>query len=333
MFFTHFERLLESTPWLFGLALMLLVLPVLTVVGAVGVSFFTSLSGRAGGKVFADKLAKQVAQFGVIILGLWLMLISARWGLWALSWWPAGVVGQGFYPLFFDVPGHMALAASLSLIVLARFWKRGKRVSGAHLALGGVSLVLWLATLAAFLGGVFWRLGGNVPPGTRLTMDALTSMVGCPMPWLIWGGSFFLALSLGAGIALLYLVARRNREDYGRDYYVWGVRRCAWWAIIAGVMLAGWTKAVFWRGVVAGSDRTTLSGVDWVSDTITAMVGHPVMPTLTISLCLALLSWLCLVPVLKSQTPLRMKGWMLLHALLAVSSLTALCRMYGELLG
>jgi len=333
MYFTHFERLLEPGPWLFGLRLMLLASPLLVVAGTVGISFFTALSGRAGGKVFADKLARQVAQFGVIILGLWLLLVSARWGMWVASWWPAGAISQVFYPLFFDVPGHLALAASLSSIVLARLWRRGKRASGAHLAVGGASVVLWLATLAAFFGGVFWRLGGNVQPGARLSVDGVMSVVGCPMPWLIWGQSIFLAASLGAGMSLLYLLARRNREDYGRDYYVWGVKRCAWWVIIAGVVQAGWAKAVFWRGALAGADRTMLAGFDWVSATVTAMLGHPAMPALATSLCLALLSWLCLVPVLRTQTPLRMKGWMLLHALLAVFSLTSLCRMYAELLG
>lgn len=332
MFIERFKGLLEPWPWLFSLGLMLLVLPLLIAAGAAGVSFFVAWSGRANGKVFADKLAKQLVEFGVIVLGLWLFLVLARWGMWAAAWYSTGELSQDFYRLFFDTPGHLVLVATLASIALVRVWKRSRRTSGAHLVLGALSMILWLAILLAFIVGALWHLGG-VSSEAKLSLEGFMAIVADPLPWLVWGQAIFLALALGAGFALVYLLARRNIEDYGRDYYGWAVQRCAWWAIIAGIAQAGWAKAVFWRGVLARQDRQDLAGPDWVRDTIGSMLGHPAMPALFVSLSLALLAWLSLVPVLKTQTPLRMKGWMLLYAALAVLSLTALCRMYGELLG
>lgn len=330
MSFGNFAGLLEPGAWALGLGLTLFALPLLTAAGAVGVSFFVALSGRTGGKVFADKLSRQLAEFGVIVLGAWLLLVSARWGLWAASWWPAGEVGRGFYGLFFDIPGQMALLSTLTSIALVRVWRRNKRMTGAHLTLGGVSTLLWSATLAAFVAGALWRLD-NATVETKLSAEWFAAAVTDPLAWLVWGQLLLLALAGGAGFGLLYLLARRNKEDYGRDYYCWSVKHCAWWAILAGIVHAGWVKAVFWREALARTERTNLAGADWVSDTIHALAGHEAMPALVVALGLVLAACLCLIPVLRTQTPLRMKGWMLLHAGLLLLVVAAVSRMYADL--
>lgn len=330
-----FENFPHTGPWLPSLGLMLLSLPLLVVAGVGKVAFFTAWNGRTREKVFSAKLAKQLAEFGVIILGLWLLLISARWFFWVMSWWPVGDVGRGFYPLFFDMPGHVLLVATLASIALVRLWKKNARTSGAHLLLGAVSIALWLATLLLFVAGASLQGESGLSGDrlTRLTMDSLGIAASEPLTWLAWGQAVFLACAAGGGVALLYLVARRFREDYGRDYYGWAVKRCAWWAVLAGIVQAGWAKAAFWRGALMHQDRAAIAGADWISETITAMLAHSAMPFLVVALCLALGAWLCLVPVLRTQTPLRMKGWMLLHAVLAVVSVTAFCGMYLELFG
>lgn len=328
----QFENLLEIGPWLLSLDLIVVIAPLLLAAGTMGISFCTSWAGGVGGKVFADKLAKQLSEFSVIVLGLWLLLVSARWGLWLADWWPAGTVGRGFYPLFFDLPGHLALAATLASIGLVRLWKRGRRATGGHLALGGVATVLWAAVLILFTVGSLWRLRDGQAAAKMidgLAWPVLTD----PLAWLVSGHALFTAAAMAAGLSLLYLLARRNAEDYGRDYYVWSIKRCAWWAVIAGIVQAGWAKAVFWREVLAGPDRSMLAGTDWINDTIVAVLGHAALPALALSLVLAVSAWLCLVPVLRSQTPLRMKGWVLLHAALVVAGSAAFSRMYVELLG
>jgi len=330
MSFSHVAELLEPGAWASSLGLTLFVLPLLIAAGAVGVSFFVALSGRTGGKIFADKLSKQLAEFGMLVLGLWLLLVSARWGLWAASWWPAGDVGRGFYPLFFDIPGHLALLSTLTSIVLVWFWRRNRRATGAHLTLGAVSALLWSAALAAFVAGALWRLD-NAAVETKLGADGFAAAMTDPLAWLAWGQLLFLALSASAGCGLLYLLARRNKEDYGRDYYCWSVKYCAWWAVLAGIIHAVWVKAVFWRGAWAHAEGTDLAGADWISNTMPALAGHEAMPALVVALSLALTACLCLVPLLRTQTPLRMKGWMLLHAGLLVLSVVAVSRMYGKL--
>lgn len=323
----HFQRLLEMWPWLHSLGLTLFALPLLAAAGAVGVSFFTAWSGRFSGEVFPDKLARQLADFGVIILGAWILAVLARWGLWAASWCPAGEASRLFYALLFDLPGYLTLAAGLASAALALTWRRGRQASGSHLLLGLGAAFFWAATLAAFIAAGFWRLGGIIPDA-GLSLDGILAVFGCPLSWLIWGQLVFAAQALGAGFGLLYLLARRNREDYGRDYYTWGLRHCARWAIAAGVVQAGWAKAVFWRGVSMVQDRPAAADGGGV---FAAILGHQGFPALSAALVLALLAWLCLAPVLRSRMPLRMKGWILIHAVLAVFSAAAFALTYAEL--
>lgn len=315
--------LFNPEAWAFALGLMLPALPVLSAAGAVGMSFFIALSGWTGGKVFADKLSKQLAEFGIMVLGLWLLLVSARWGLWAAAWWPAGEVAQVFYPLFFDIPGHLALLFTLGSIALVRFRRRSRRTTGVHLALGATCVFVWWATLAAFVAGAFRHLDHAVVE-TKLSLDGFAAAMTTPLAWLVWGQLFFLGLVAGAGFGLLYLLAKRNKEDYGRDYYSWSVKHCAWWAFLTGIIHAGLVKAVFWCGAVARA-------AGGISDTIQAVAGHETTSVLVLALSLGLATCLCLVPVLRTQTPLRMKGWILLHAGLFVLSVAAVCRMYGDL--
>lgn len=332
MFFSRFAALLETDALLASLALLFYVFPLLAAAGLAVISCLTAWGGRISGKVFAEKLALQVAEFGVVLLGLWLLLVSARWGLWAASWWAVGDVGQGFYPLFFDVPGHLAMVAVLASIVLTRTWRRSGRATAVHLCLGCIAAFLWLGTMAAFLAGLFWR---QANPGleARLPLEGVTAVLACPLPWLIWAQCIFLALAVGGGLTLVYLLVRRNREDFGRDYYGWAVQRCSWWAIMAGVVQSGWAIAVFWRTDLAGPAQAAMAEAGRLSLAAGAMLDHPAMPALATSLILAALSWTCLLPVLKSRTPLRMKAWMLLHVLLTALSATALSRMHVELWG
>jgi hypothetical protein len=325
-----FLGLLKPEAWALGLGLLLLALPGLIAAGAKGMSFFVALSGWASGKVFAGKLSKQLAEFGILVLGLWLLLVSARFGLWAAAWWPAGEVAQGFYALFFDIPGPLVLLSTLVSIALVWLWQRSKQMTRVHLALGAVCVFVWSATLAAFVAGALHRLD-NLTVETRLSLDKFAAAMTTPLAWLAWGQLFSLALAAGAGFGLLYLLARRNKEDYGRDYYCWSVKHCAWWALLAGIVHVNWVKAVFWYGVLARQERTDLAGADWISGVIQAFAGHEATPVLALALSLGLAACLCLIPVLRTQTPLRMKGWILLHAGLFVLSVAAVCRMYGDL--
>lgn len=329
MFAAQSAKLLETGPWLYSLDMIALALPFLTVAGAAAISFCSSLSGRFSGTVFADKLARQLAEFGVIILGFWLLLVSVRWGLSVVDWWPAGALGRGFYPLFFDLPGQLVLLATLLSIVLVRTWKRGKRTTGAHMALGGAATALWALVLALFALAGTRRLESVLPDARMIDHLGLAGLAH-PLSWLVWGHLLFMAAASGAGFGLLYLLMRRNREDYGRDYYIWSVKRCAWWAIISGIGQVGWAGAVFWASVLAYPERSALAGDDWIN--IGAALDHAALPGLAFGFLFALLGWLSLLPVGISKTPLRMKGWMLLHAACFMASLAGLCRMYVSLL-
>lgn len=300
-----------------------LLLPGLIAMGAVFVAVLTAATYRKSYRVFADKLAKQVSEFGMLVLGAWLLLVSARWGLWVGEIWPASEPLQRFYHLFFDIPGHVGMLAVLASIATARAWRRHRKGSSVHFVLGGISCLTWVAALMLFVAG--WleisRVAGVAP---KMDPAGLPELLQNPMAWLIWAQGLFGAMALAGGAGLLFLVARRNKEDYGRDYYAWAARTCAVRALSSGVVQVFWGVMVFaalglpWAEIVLLDQNLRLPAA------LAALSESSALVAMLAFLFLSLLTWLCLVPLIKSRNPMRLKGLMLAHILLMLPVLTAL---------
>lgn len=60
-----------------------------------------------------------------------------------------------------------------------------------------------------------------------------------------------LALAMSGGLGALWLVIRRNRDDYGRDHYMQMLPWCASWArnswLVLWMLLAGFTGLNLWH--------------------------------------------------------------------------------------
>jgi hypothetical protein len=322
------DVLLPTLGLALGLAGMLL--PGLIAMGAVFVAVITASTYRKSSRVFADKLARQLSEFGMLVLGVWLLLVSARWGLWIGEIWPVSEPLQRFYHLFFDIPGHVAMLAVLTSIVTARAWRRHKKGSSVHFVLGGISCLAWMVALMLFVTG--WLEIGNVG-GLASKMDplALPELLQNPAAWLIWAQGLFLAMALAGGAGLLFLVARRNKEDYGRDYYAWAARTCATRALSSGVVQALWGVAAFvalslpWAGMVLQESSSRFATA------FAAISGSPALVALSAFLFLSLAAWLSLIPLIKSQNPMRLKGLMLGHVVIVSLSLTVLLMTFHSL--
>ncbi len=306
-----------------ALGLAGLLLPGLIAMGAVFVAVLTAAAYRKKTRVFADKLAKQISEFGMLVLGVWLLLISARWGLWIGDIWPVSGTLRQFYHLFFDIPGHVGMLAVLTSIIVARAWRRHKKGAAVHFVLGALSCLAWMAALMLFVVG--WqeisRFEGLAP---KMDPLALPELLQHPTAWLIWAQGLFLALALAGGAGLLFLVVRRNKEDYGRDYYAWATRTCAARALSSGVVQALWGVAAFaalclpWAEMVLQDQSLRLSMA------LTALSESSALVAMLAFLILSLLAWLSLVPLIKSQNPMRLKGLMLGHVIIVFLSLTVL---------
>ncbi len=304
-----------------ALGLAGLLLPGLIAMGAVFVAVLTAATYRKSSRVFADKLAKQMSEFGMLVLGVWLLLVSARWGLWIGEIWPVSEPLQRFYHLFFDIPGHVSMLAVLMSIITARAWRRQKKASPVHFVLGGLSCLTWMAALMLFITG--WLESGRVD-GMAQKMDLVTlqQLLMNPTAWLIWAQGLFLAMALAGGAGLLFLVVRRNKEDYGRDYYAWAARTCSGRALSSGVVQALWGVATFVALSVPWAELALQAPSSDIQSALAAMLAF---------LGFSLLAWLSLVPLIKSQNPMRLKGLMLAHIIIVFLSLTVLAVTFHSL--
>ncbi|GAB6061141.1 hypothetical protein [Desulfonatronum parangueonense] len=314
-----------------ALGLAVLLLFALSAMGAGSVSVLTAFAGRKKTKVFADKLAKQMAEFGVIVLGLCLILVSVRWGLWAFADWRVSTAWQQFYHLFFDIPGHLAFVATLMSIIFTRTWKQKKKSSSVHYVLGALSSLVWLATLMLFVVG--WLEMRAEGPMQKMDLHALPALLQEPLPWLIWAQGVFLMMAVAGGMGMVYLVIRRNREDYGRDYYAWAARSCAGRALSSGIVQVIWGVVLYFAVTLPWADMALQDVGTWPDLAVQALPASPAFVPMLMFLGLCLLAWISLIPLIKSQTPLRLKGLMFVHLLFMVAGLTFLAMAYERMFG
>ncbi|SDB43556.1 hypothetical protein SAMN05660653_02114 [Desulfonatronum thiosulfatophilum] len=327
----EFEVLFAPDAVLSALGLAVFLLFALSAMGAGSVAVLTAFSGRKKTKVFADKLAKQMAEFGVIVLGLCLILISIRWGLWTFADWEVSSIWRRFYHLFFDIPGHLAFVATLTSIIFTRVWKQKKKSSSVHYVLGSLSMLVWLATLMLFVLG--WLETRADVPMQQMDLHALPALLLEPLPWLIFAQGLFLGLALAGGMGMVYLVIRRNREDYGRDYYAWAVRSCAGRALSSGIVQVFWGVALYFAATLPWADMALRDVGTWSDLAVQALSASPAFAPMLMFLGLCLLAWISLIPLIKSQTPLRLKGMMFVHLLFIAAGLTFLAMAYERMLG
>ncbi|WP_031387733.1 hypothetical protein [Desulfonatronum thiodismutans] len=313
-----------------ALGLAGLLLPGLIAMGAVFVAVLTAATYGKSSRVFADKLAKQISEFGMLVLGVWLLLVSARWGLWIGEIWPVSEKLRQFYHLFFDIPGHVAMLAVLTSIVTARAWRRHKKGSSVHFVLGGISCLAWMAALMFFVVG--WlelvRAEGLAPKMDPLVLPDLLQN---PKAWLVWAQGLFLAMALAGGGGLLFLVARRNKEDYGRDYYAWAARTLATRALSSGVIQVLWGVAAFAALSLSWAEMVLQDQSPRLPTALAALSDSSALAAMLMFLFVSLLAWLSLVPLIKSQNPMRLKGLMLGHVVIVFLSLTALVMTFHSL--
>jgi hypothetical protein len=166
-----------------------------------------------------------------------------------------------------------------------------------HFVLGGISCLTWMVALLLFVAGGM-KIGSVEGLAPKMDPLALPELLHNPTVWLIWAQGLFLALALAGGAGLLFLVARRNKEDYGRDYYAWAVRTCAARALSSGMVQALWGMAAFtvlslpWAGMALQDPSS------WFATALAAISGSSSLAVLFAFLVLSLLAWLSLIPLI-----------------------------------
>ena len=186
------------------------------------------------------------------------------------------------------------LSGWLGMTVYSGTWYQLRRSKALHRVLGGVSLAAVLAGAYSVMNVVsLWM------PHTETTAGTLWEMMWYPAHWAI-GPVMAAVIGNGVGAAGIlgmgYLVLRRNRDDFGRDYYRFALPQAARWGpvLLVPVAILG-----AWLG---------FRGVTWT----------PVLTALLAAVGVSALAGVVLLArVIRSRHPLRLKGSVFAACLLA----------------
>jgi len=268
--------------------------------GAFALAMGSEIAGMASGKVLPDKLGKQVG-----LLGVWLLLYTLL---------TAGAVTLF---LFYRHPDLMqpwiqnpTLGAPLAglLVWTSGFclayrwtWSSLGKARGPHLALGALGVLGALATLGFSLGGKMMAMQlphGHLGP---ITLADILASAARPGYWAMLAHYALLAPACAGALALPWLVLRRNRDDWGRDYYAYATRACSRWA--------AWCIL----GSVAG-----FGALVWLTWPVMSQspYSQPFLLLAGAGAVLALLACLCWMLIARSAAPMRHKPAMFLALLL-----------------
>lgn len=212
-------------------------------------------------RVFLDKLGGQlIAMAGILAL----CTIPFTLGTWFMSWaggWVALYLKQPDLPLpafSLELAGPLNLLCgglyALALIFLLLYWltwKPMRKHKGTHSFLGVLTVFFCLLALLVILAAK--RTGLNNPElfSADLSPEAFVasfSNLTLTSPFLpLVAECLAMCVAAGAGIGLFYLLIRRNKEDFGRDYYNFALKKAASWALVSGslcLFLGGWLAFV-----------------------------------------------------------------------------------------
>ena len=252
------------------------------------IAVFSEITAKNKKKIFYDKYAQQITALGLITGMFALFGITA--GLLTLVGNDPGSKTVLIDPASGLVPVYVSiLLEAVSMILYYTTWKKLKKSKPVHMIFGILAGLSGLAVLYTSLCAIlFWLVsGGNAAQPLLLYIAQVPPALAHLIPPLAAMG-FFLALVLAGGLSLTWLVIRRSKDDFGRDYYKFSMNFAALLSLAFTICLiipAGWVAIV--------------SQMDFV---ITKLMGGYIIflsPALILSVLWAV--------VMRSQTPLRLK--------------------------
>ncbi|KHK02288.1 hypothetical protein [Desulfovibrio sp. TomC] len=290
----------------FWAAMLLFAIHLGLALAGAGIPLITSLVGLSKVKrlkIFTDKFGQQTATFA-LLGGLWvfIVLIVSLAALWLLA--PAKA------PYYLGLPFPLAavagtvLAGALAFLTYRGSWQRLKAQKTLHGAIGlTTTLLLWAAL---YVGLAAARpLALLLPPATG---PAFLLPPGNSLVWRLFALGLALSLGLAGTFTGAWLVWRRDKDDFGRDYYNFTLR------LSARIGFVGHALA--------------LVAVGWLGLALMPLAGE-LTTRLAVSLGLygtgVLLTLVCLGFIMPQENALRHKILLVAGFLGSLLALTGLC--------
>ncbi|MCF8029644.1 MAG: hypothetical protein K9K39_01975 [Desulfohalobiaceae bacterium] len=194
-----------------------------------------------GGKKFWDKFGQQQSAMGAKALILFLILIvpGIFWG----SIQAGYSLGWDFYPgcRVFGVVLFPLLGGLLGMAVYSASWVSLGHNKPLRRFLGAVSLLGLLGGLYGclniFLAWTLFAWPQTAPLWGGAWVPATWAV------WPAWAGVVLNGIGAAGAAGMGYLLLRREKDDFGRDYYRFALRGAAKWAMVLPLPAAlgiGW---------------------------------------------------------------------------------------------
>nr|WP_321514449.1 hypothetical protein [uncultured Pseudodesulfovibrio sp.] len=255
-------------------------------IGSPAIAVLGEMSAKTKKRVFFDKYAQQIGSMGLILLILLLIVQGAAYGV-ALTKFP-----QYIHALFtLESPLLNTFAAfgvfAIFSIIYFTTWTKMRNTKVLHISLGMIAALAALTCVAlAIPAKIAWMLSHSTP--TDETLSAATAMI---LPMSIMYA--LLTMAAAAALSATYLVLRRNKDDFGRDYYSFSLRLAARWATLP--MLGFLGCQVWLYATLPASFKSIVTG------TPLAFVWSGVV-------ALGAICALIWILIARNESPLRLKG-------------------------
>lgn len=262
----------------------------MAVFGSPVVAVLGEIAAKTKKRVFYDKYGQQTASMGALLL-LVLLLVEAAGIATIYVKYPQYVqqfteqISNFMLPL---AAGGAFLVLGLPYLLL---WKKMRNAKGLHIALGMLASMAAIAMVALVIPAkLSFTLNGSAP---NPEIGAIV------LPMSIMYATMIIVSA--AGLSCAWLVLRRNKDDFGRDYYNFSLPQAARWSTIP---MIGFLGCQGWLFVVLPETMKTM------------VMGTPLSIVWAIGVGLALICAIIWLLIARSETPLQIKGLAFLNVIL-----------------
>ncbi|BDQ35619.1 hypothetical protein [Pseudodesulfovibrio portus] len=254
--------------------------------GSPAVAVLGELSAKTNKKVFFDKYGQQTGSLGLILLAFLVVIYGVGIGI-SLYRYPR-LIEQSLNPASPFFTGAVLLAVfAVAALIYFLTWKSMRQAKAPHIILGLIAALSAIGAVAVVTPAkLFFNLSQGSP-----SQEALATASAMALPLSAMYG--VLVLAAAASLSLAYLVIRRNKDDFGRDYYSFAMKLAARWSMLPmiGFMACqGWLYARLPENIQLIILGTPLAYV-WA--------GVVILGAVNVGL------WILIA---RNESPLRMKG-------------------------
>ncbi len=202
----------------------------LAAVGLPLVGGVNELLARSHGQVFFKKSAQQASRLGLVLLG-YTLLVGSGAGYMILSRSGGELTALFALPILLPLGLWLGLAALHGLTFAAM-----RNAGGLHACIGilaGLCGIFGIHAVSALTRAALGPLHAAPEAGAAgLSLAALLAPEFAAPLWPLSVHFALLAPAAAGGLGLIWLVLRRGRDDWGRDYYAFAMRLTARWTAL-----------------------------------------------------------------------------------------------------